>query len=240
MNKIIELKNIVKNYQTKNEKLEVLKGINYSFEKGKLYAIKGHSGSGKTTLIKILGLMDQATKGEYLLFENRVDNLNDTEASNYRLKHIGFIFQDYNLNPYLKADENIIVPMIVNKEIEKKSRNNIADSLLEKVGLIERKNHFPKELSGGEQQRIAIARALANNPSIIIADEPTGNLDKENEKIIFKLLRQMADEGKCVIVVSHSSEITEYADINLLLEEGTLEEVSNANWLHWIISKKYF
>ena len=184
--------------------------------------------------------MDQATKGEYLLFENRVDNLNDTEASNYRLKHIGFIFQDYNLNPYLKADENIIVPMIVNKEIEKKSRNNIADSLLEKVGLIERKNHFPKELSGGEQQRIAIARALANNPSIIIADEPTGNLDKENEKIIFKLLRQMADEGKCVIVVSHSSEITEYADVNLLLEEGTLEEVSNANWLHWIISKKYF
>jgi len=207
MTKIIELKNIVKNYQTKNEKLEVLKGINYSFEKGKLYAIKGHSGSGKTTLIKILGLMDQATKGEYLLFENRVDNLNDTEASNYRLKHIGFIFQDYNLNPYLKADENIIVPMIVNKEIEKKSRNNIADSLLEKVGLIERKNHFPKELSGGEQQRIAIARALANNPSIIIADEPTGNLDPNTSLEIMNVLEEINKLGTTIIMVTHDINI---------------------------------
>ncbi len=143
------------------------------------------------------------------------------------LKHIGFIFQEYNLNPYLKASENVMVPMLINKEINRNNRTQLAQTLLEKVGLIERKDHFPKELSGGEQQRIAIARSLANNPSIIIADEPTGNLDKENEKIIFKLLRQMADEGKCVIVVSHSDEIIEYSDICLLLEEGKMIEVPN-------------
>ena len=226
-NVVIELKKLKKNYTTLNEKLEVLRGIDYNFEKGKLYAIKGHSGSGKSTLIKILGLMDSATEGEYLLYGKRVDNLGDIEASTCRLKHIGFIFQDYNLNPYLKADENITVPMIVNKDILKSERNSIVQSLLKKVGLEDRASHFPKELSGGEQQRIAIARALANNPDIIIADEPTGNLDKENEQVIFKLLREMADDGKCVIVVSHSDEIIEYADVHLELENGKLTEVCN-------------
>ncbi len=225
MTKVIELKNLTKDYQTLEAKIEVLKGINYSFETGKLYAIKGHSGSGKTTLIKILGLMDNPTSGDYYIYNNKTNNLSDKEASNYRMKHIGFIFQDYNLNPYLKAYENIIVPMIINEEIPKSARKDKADKLLEEVDLLNRQNHFPKELSGGEQQRIAIARALANNPNIIIADEPTGNLDKENEKIIFTLLKKMSQNGKCVIVVSHSDEISSYADINLLLENGLLSEV---------------
>lgn len=226
MNKnIIELKNLKKDYKTLNEKLEILKGINYCFEKGKLYAIKGHSGSGKTTLIKILGLMSKASEGEYFLFGKRTDNLSDTEASLYRLKYIGFIFQDYNLNPYLKANENICIPMTINKDIPRNDRNKIIKELLKKVGLEDRENHFPKELSGGEQQRIAIARALANNPDIIIADEPTGNLDKKNEQIIFKLLKELAKEDKCVIVVSHSDEIVEYADKYLILEDGILKEV---------------
>ena len=227
---VIELKEIKKEFNTLNEKLEVLKGINYSFEKGKLYAIKGHSGSGKTTLINILGLMDQSTSGDYILDGKLTKELNDIEKSSYRLNHIGFIFQDYNLNPYLNAEENIIIPMLVNKSINKKDRNNIALELLNKVGIVDRKTHFPRELSGGEQQRVAIARALANNPEILIADEPTGNLDKDNEKIIFSLLKKMADEGKCVIVVSHSDEINNYASVRLLLEDGLLKEVNNDKW----------
>lgn len=225
MTKIIELINLKKEYKTPKENLEVLKGINYSFEQGKLYAIKGHSGSGKTTLVRILGLMDDLTSGEYLLYNKTTKSLSDKESSYYRMKHIGFIFQEYNLNPYLKAYENVIVPMLINKQIKPQNRLSKAENLLSDVGLFERKDHFPKELSGGEQQRVAIARALANNPDIIIADEPTGNLDKKNEKIIFKILKQMAESGKCVIVVSHSDEISSYADVNLLLEDGLLSEV---------------
>lgn len=225
MTKIIELINLKKEYKTSKENLEVLKGINYSFEQGKLYAIKGHSGSGKTTLVRILGLMDDLTSGEYLLYNKTTKSLSDKESSYYRMKHIGFIFQEYNLNPYLKAYENVIVPMLINKQIKPQNRLSKAENLLSDVGLFERKDHFPKELSGGEQQRVAIARALANNPDIIIADEPTGNLDKKNEKIIFKILKQMAESGKCVIVVSHSDEISSYADVNLLLEDGLLSEV---------------
>lgn len=225
MTKIIELINLKKEYKTSKENLEVLKGINYSFEQGKLYAIKGHSGSGKTTLVRILGLMDDLTSGEYLLYNKTTKSLSDKESSYYRMKHIGFIFQEYNLNPYLKAYENVIVPMLINKKIKPQNRLSKAENLLNDVGLFERKDHFPKELSGGEQQRVAIARALANNPDIIIADEPTGNLDKKNEKIIFKILKQMAESGKCVIVVSHSDEISSYADVNLLLEDGLLSEV---------------
>lgn len=225
MTKIIELINLKKEYKTPKENLEVLKGINYSFEQGKLYAIKGHSGSGKTTLVRILGLMDDLTSGEYLLYNKTTKSLSDRDSSYYRMKHIGFIFQEYNLNPYLKAYENVIVPMLINKKIKPQNRLSKAENLLSDVGLFERKDHFPKELSGGEQQRVAIARALANNPDIIIADEPTGNLDKKNEKIIFKILKQMAESGKCVIVVSHSDEISSYADVNLLLEDGLLSEV---------------
>lgn len=225
MTKIIKLINLKKEYKTSKENLEVLKGINYSFEQGKLYAIKGHSGSGKTTLVRILGLMDDLTSGEYLLYNKTTKSLSDKDSSYYRMKHIGFIFQEYNLNPYLKAYENVIVPMLINKKIKPQNRLSKAENLLSDVGLFERKDHFPKELSGGEQQRVAIARALANNPDIIIADEPTGNLDKKNEKIIFKILKQMAESGKCVIVVSHSDEISSYADVNLLLEDGLLSEV---------------
>lgn len=225
MTKIIELINLKKEYKTSKENLEVLKGINYSFEQGKLYAIKGHSGSGKTTLVRILGLMDDLTSGEYLLYNKTTKSLSDKESSYYRMKHIGFIFQEYNLNPFLKAYENVIVPMLINKKINPQNRVPKAEELLKNVGLFERKDHYPKELSGGEQQRVAIARALSNNPDIIIADEPTGNLDKKNEKIIFKILKQMAESGKCVIIVSHSDEISSYADVNLILEDGLLNEV---------------
>lgn len=228
MNKdIIKLTNLVKDYNTLNKKIEVLKKINYSFDKGKFYAIKGHSGSGKSTLVKILGLMDNPTSGKYLLFNNEVSKLSDKLSSYYRMKHIGFIFQEYNLNPYLNAIENVIVPMLFNAEISKKERKEKAKELLKKVGLENRLTHFPSDLSGGEQQRVAIARSLANSPDILIADEPTGNLDKANEKIIFKLLKEMSNEGKCVIVVSHSDEVDLYSDICLELDNGKLKEVNH-------------
>ena len=185
MTNVITLKNIKKDYKTIKGKIEVLRGVDYTFEKGKFYAIKGHSGSGKTTLIRILGLLDNPTSGEYLLYNKETKNLNDYEASDCRLKHIGFIFQEYNLN----------------KEIDKKDRKELCSKLLKLVDLSDRANHFPRELSGGEQQRVAIARALANDPDIIIADEPTGNLDKENEKVIFKLLKELSKKDKCVIVI---------------------------------------
>ncbi len=169
-NIVIKLSNITKSYNTSNGKIDILKGIDYSFEKGKLYAIRGHSGSGKTTLVRILGLLDNYDSGEYLLYGNSTSNLTDTKSSEYRMKYIGFVFQDYNLLPYLKAYENVMIPMIVNKKITKDSRDKKIKELFASVDLTERINHFPNELSGGEQQRVAIARALANDPDIIIAD----------------------------------------------------------------------
>ena len=183
----------------------------------------GHSGNGKSTLIHILGLIDECDEGEYQIYGKNVKNLKDKDASYMRLKNIGFVFQEFNLVPTLKAYENVMVPMLINKEIQAKERKERAIELLSSVGLKERINHFPKELSGGEQQRVAIARSLANNPNIILADEPTGNLDEKSEREIFTLLKKLAEEGKCVIVVSHSSEIKNYADKVYILDKGKLE-----------------
>lgn len=219
---VIEVKNINKTYKKKDETIEALNNINLSFEKGKFYAIMGHSGSGKSTLIRILGLIDEFDSGEYLLNNNSVKKLNNLESSEIRMKEIGFVFQDFYLDEYMTAKENIILPMLINKSIEKQDREKIAEQLLEKMGLLDRKNHLPKELSGGEKQRVCIARALANNPSIILADEPTGDLDEKNESIIFEYLKELSKEGKCVIVVSHSNEVKKYADEVINLKEGKL------------------
>ncbi len=222
MSKVIRLEQLSKSYHTKTEKLEVLKKISIAFEEGKFYAITGHSGSGKSTLINIIGLIDQFDDGFYYLYGKNVKDLTDKEMSQLRMKNIGFVFQEFYLNTTLKAYENVIVPMLINKQILKSERKKRAVKLLEMVGLKDRIEHFPKELSGGEQQRVAIARALANNPSIIIADEPTGNLDEKNEEQIFELLQKIAKEGKCVIVVSHSKEIKKYADVIYSLSNGEL------------------
>lgn len=219
---VIEVKEINKTYKKKDETIEALNNINLSFEKGKFYAIMGHSGSGKSTLIRILGLIDEFDSGEYLLNNNSVKKLNNLESSEIRMKEIGFVFQDFYLDEYMTAKENIILPMLINKSIEKQDREKIAEQLLEKMGLLDRKNHLPKELSGGEKQRVCIARALANNPSIILADEATGDLDEKNESIIFEYLKELSKEGKCVIVVSHSNEVKKYADEVINLKEGKL------------------
>lgn len=146
----------------------------------------------------------------------------DVELSKLRMKNIGFIFQSFHLKPTLKAFENVMIPMLINKDIKPKDRKERAIELLKSVGLGERIDHFPNELSGGEQQRVAIARALANNPNIILADEPTGNLDEQNEKEIFRLLKALSKEGKCVIVVSHSEYVKQYADKTYKIEGGKL------------------
>ncbi len=209
-------------YNTEKEKVIALSNFSFTFDKGKFYAIMGHSGSGKSTLIKILGLMDKASSGKYQINGSNVNSLSDEEESRLRMENVGFIFQDYKLDANLRAIENVILPMLINKKIDKKERINLATNLLKSVGLENRINHFPKEMSGGEQQRVCIARALANNPDYILADEPTGNLDEENEIKVLNILKELSQKGKCVIVVSHSNEIVKYADQVLNLSQGKL------------------
>ena len=216
------VENLEKVYNTSSEKVVALSDFSYKFEKGKFYAIMGHSGSGKSTLIKILGLMDGLTSGRYVINDADVSSLNDNELAYLRMNNIGFVFQDYKLDENLKAYENVILPMLINDKVDKSKRKEIAYDLLKKVGLIDRANHFPKEISGGEQQRVCIARALANNPDYILCDEPTGNLDEDNEFKILDILKKLSENGKCVIVVSHSNEIVKYADEVLVLKNGKL------------------
>lgn len=218
----MELKNISKVYHTKKEKVEALKDFSYKFDDGKLIAIMGHSGSGKSTLIKIMGLMDTCDEGKIIIDDKVVNDLSEKELADIRMKNIGFVFQDYYLDIDLKAIDNVILPMIINDNISRSDRKKKAEYLLKFVGLDKRINHYPKELSGGEQQRVAIARCLANDPSIILCDEPTGNLDEDNETIIFKMLKDLSKKGKCVVVVSHSNEIKKYADEVIYLKGGKL------------------
>lgn len=224
-NIVMKLENIRKSYKTKNKKIEVLSDISVNFFAGNFYAVMGHSGSGKSTLINILGLIDTFDSGNYEIYGTTVLDFNDSEMSNLRMKNIGFVFQNFYLNPTLNAYENVIVPMLINKEIKQKDRKQKAMNLLKIVGLEERSDHEPREMSGGEQQRVAIARALANDPNIILADEPTGNLDEESEKEIFMLLKELSKQGKCVVVVSHSNYVKNYADKVYEMIDGRLKVV---------------
>lgn len=224
--RIIELENINKSYYIKDKnnmkEVKALKNINIDFFSNNLYIIKGHSGSGKSTLLNIIGLIDKYDSGKYKLLGEEVNNLSDSELCDLRAKKIGFVFQNFNLKPTLKAFENVMLPMILNKSIKKDLRKAHSLELLELVGLKDRINHFPKELSGGEQQRVAIARALANDPDIILADEPTGNLDLETEQVIFKIFRDIADKGKCVIIITHSNDMLKFADKIYKIKDGII------------------
>lgn len=219
----MNIENVCKVYKTKNDEVKALDNVSYEFKPGKMYAIMGHSGSGKSTLISIIGLIETYTSGKITIDQKDISELKDDELSNLRMKHIGFVFQDFYLDEHLKAYENVMLPMLINKEIKKEERKEKACKLLIDLGLRDRINHFPKEMSGGEQQRVAIARSLANDPKIILADEPTGNLDEENEKLVFETLKDLSKKGKCVIVVTHSEEIKKYADKILTINKGKLE-----------------
>ena len=213
MKKVIELKNVSKSYTKGNENIKVLNNVSYSFESGKLYAVVGKSGSGKSTLIQLIGLLLDDYDGEILIHSKDISKLSDNEKAVLKNKKIGFVFQSFYLNPLMKAVENVMLPLYINNDMKIDDMKKLALSKLEELGIKDRATHYPKELSGGEQQRVAIARALINDPDIILADEPTGSLDEENEEKILQILKKLSNDGKCVIVVSHSKKIMNYADI---------------------------
>lgn len=209
MEKTVEVKDLVKSY---NSETVVLDHVSRDFESGKFYAVMGRSGAGKSTLLNIIGTIDNATEGSVFIHGKDVTTLSEKEKANLRMKHLGFVFQGFYLNPYLNALENVIVPMRINPEIPAKERKERAEKLLAEFGVEKLAKSLPSQLSGGEQQRVCIARALANNPDIILADEPTGNLDETNEKIVFSYLKHLAEQGHTVIVVSHNESVKDYAD----------------------------
>ena len=217
MNNIaIKIEHLNKSYYAHNEKIKVFEDYEQSFEYGKFYGIMGHSGCGKSTLIKIIGMLDTPDSGNIYIENENISSLNDVQKSTIRNKQIGFIFQDFLLDDNLNVFDNILLPTLLNGNLKEKKIDVL--NLAQKYKIDKRLKHFPKELSGGEQQRVAIARALINNPSIILADEPTGNLDKKNEDIILNDLKELSKENKCVIVVSHSEKIKKYADKIIYLE----------------------
>lgn len=217
---IIKCDAIKKTYKLKNKEINAIDDVSFKFKSGNFYAIMGHSGSGKSTLVHCLGLLDEVNSGEIYYGAKRVSDLTEEEKAQLRMKTIGFVFQSFYLSPKLKAYENVMLPMYINDKIDKKNRKDKAVKLLSQFGLSERIEHFPKELSGGEQQRVALARALANDPDVILADEPTGNLDVDNEKYVMETLKELAKKGKCVIVVSHNEIVEKYADKVLYMEKG--------------------
>ena len=227
----MKLINVNKSYNTSYGKLQILKNISVSFEKGKFYAIMGRSGSGKSTLVNILGLLDNFDDGDYYLDNINVKQLNDKTKSRIRGLNIGFVFQSFYLNKNLTAYENIILPTYINDKMENTKRKNRALNIMKKLEIIDRREHKPSSLSGGEQQRVAIARALINNPDIIIADEPTGNLDSSNELEVLKILKEISKQGKIVIVVSHNPIIKNYADILYKINDGKISEEKIWNFL---------
>lgn len=225
MKSVLELKNGCKKFYMSEQEIVALNNISIRFNLGKIYCIVGHSGSGKSTLIHILGLLDNLTTGNLSLCGKDVSQMNEKQKAKHRMKNIGFIFQSYFLNKNRKAIDNVMMPMYINPKIKRKDRKPRAEMLLKKVGLENRMEHLPKELSGGEQQRVAIARALVNDPLILLADEPTGNLDRKNENKVIEIFKQLRDEGKCIIIVTHSEELSKFADKIYEMDHGVLNEV---------------
>ena len=209
---MIQLTNVNKTYNN-GAPLHVLKGINLNIEQGEFVSIMGASGSGKSTLLNILGILDNYDTGEYYLNNVLIKNLSETKAAEYRNRMIGFIFQSFNLISFKDAVENVALPLFY-QGISRKKRNALALEYLDRLGLKDWAHHMPNEMSGGQKQRVAIARALITQPQIILADEPTGNLDKENRRKIVELLQQIAHEqDRCVIVVTHSDYVKKKCDI---------------------------
>ena len=228
---MLKLENVSKSYITKEKKVEVLKNISYEFKKNKVYCIIGKSGAGKSTLIEILGLLLDYDTGKIFINDKDVKAKTENEKARIRNKEIGFIFQSYYLNPFMKAYENVMLPMYLNKKMTKKEMKEKAYKLLKLVGLENRETHFPKELSGGEQQRVAIARALSKNSDVLICDEPTGALDSENSKRILLLLEELArQDKKTIVIVTHNNEIKKIADRVYTMKNGKIiDERKNEN-----------
>ena len=218
---MIQIKDLHKSYQMGANSLHVLKGINFNVEKGELVSIMGSSGSGKSTLLNILGMLDEADSGEYILDGLKVKNLNERIAASYRNEILGFIFQSFNLINYKTALDNVSLPLYY-QGIKRKERTDKAMHYLEKVGLAEWAEHLPSELSGGQKQRVAIARALASDPKVLLADEPTGALDTKTSYEVMELIQGINDEGKTILVVTHEHDIAQMTKRIVNLKDGLI------------------
>jgi len=222
MSKIVETKKLVKTYQTGRIEVKALVDVAFSVEKGEFVAIMGASGSGKSTLLHLMGGLDKPTDGEITLRNIELSKLIDKKVTLLRRRNIGFIFQFFNLLPTLTAEENIALPFLIDGKRPREYKEKV-DKMLELVGLTERRNHKPDELSGGEQQRVTIARALVTNPAIILADEPTGNLNSKSGEEFLKLLRKSCDEMKqTIVMVTHDAKASAYADRVVFLKDGQI------------------
>ncbi len=219
---ILKAENLFKYYEMGGHRVTALDGVDFSVEKGEFVAIMGPSGSGKSTLLHLLGGLDQPSKGEVTLADQKLSGLSDKEATLARRHHVGFVFQFFNLLPMLSAEENIALPLIIDEKNKRQYQARI-DGLLNLVGLSERSDHKPDQLSGGEQQRVALARALVTEPAVVLADEPTGNLDSKTGKAIMELLRRSCEElNQAIVAVTHDPRAAIYSDRIVYLRDGRI------------------
>jgi putative ABC transport system ATP-binding protein len=221
---LARLENVTKVYPMGGQEVRALRGVSVAFEKGSFWAIMGASGSGKSTLLNLLGCLDRPTSGEYYLEGQEVEGLTDDELSEFRLRYLGFIFQSFNLIPQLSVQENIELPLYYLGWDAAASAVR-ARELAEQVGLETRLEHRPTELSGGQQQRVAVARALSNDPRILLADEPTGNLDSATGDQIMKILSELNEAGKTVIMVTHETDVAACAKTRLIMSDGRIQSI---------------
>lgn len=220
---MIEIKDLNKSYKMGSNSLHVLKGINFNAEAGELVAIMGSSGSGKSTLLNILGMLDGADSGEYILDGVPIKDLSETKAAQYRNKFLGFVFQSFNLINYKSAMENVALPLYY-QGVPRKERQEKALKYLERVGLREWATHLPSELSGGQKQRVAIARAMAAEPKVLLADEPTGALDSTTSYEVMDLIQKINDDGNTILVVTHEEDIAHMCKRIVHLKDGVIVE----------------
>ena len=218
---MIEIKDLHKSYKMGANSLHVLKGINFEVSEGEMVAIMGSSGSGKSTLLNILGILDEADKGSYLLDGALIKNLNEKVAAKYRNKFLGFVFQSFNLINYKSALDNVALPLYY-QGVKRNVRMEKALHYLDKVGLADWASHLPNELSGGQKQRVAIARALASNPKVLLADEPTGALDSITSYEVMELIQEINDEGKTILIVTHEDDIAHMCKRIVNLKDGII------------------
>ncbi len=220
---MIQIKDLHKSYQMGSNSLHVLKGINFNVEQGEFVAIMGSSGSGKSTLLNIIGMLDEGEEGTYTLDGVLIKDLNEKIAAQYRNKFLGFIFQSFNLINYKSALDNVAMPLYY-QGVKRKERNERAMHYLEKVGLADWSHHLPNELSGGQNQRVAVARALASSPKVLLADEPTGALDSTTSHEVMELIQTINDEGKTILIVTHEDDIAHMCKRVVNLKDGIITD----------------
>ena len=221
---LIKCKQVTKHYYRGSEQITPLKGLDLEIQRGSFVALMGPSGSGKTTLLNLLAGIDTVSEGELMIDNEQIHNLSKNKLASWRANHIGYIFQLYNLVPVLTAYENVEIPLLLHS-MSRNERHECVSDALEKVGIADRYNHYPRQLSGGQEQRVAIARAIVSNPTILLADEPTGDLDRETGVAIMDLLKSLQEEqGQTIVMVTHDPQTTQWADTVLHLEKGQLIE----------------